>query len=71
MVGIQAREAPVSNAQFAEFQNIVHTRTLPAGTQFEVLRGYQPTNQMEFTVWSVRIRMPHGMAATLTRFASV
>ena len=60
---IERKNAPVSDAQFAEFQRIVETRQLPAGTMFEVLRGYRPSLEREFAVWSVRIRMPHGLGS--------
>ena len=58
MVGIQARESPVSNAQFAEFR----TSSIPGPCRQErsSKSSGDTTNQMEFTVWSVRIRMPHG-----------
>jgi hypothetical protein len=54
------KKAPVEDSEFEDFQRIAETRVLPPGAAIEVIRGFQPTNEIEFTAWSVRIRMPRG-----------
>jgi hypothetical protein len=54
------RAAPVEDSEFEDFQKIAETGVLPPGAALEVIRGFQPTDQIEFTAWSVRIRMPRG-----------
>lgn len=50
--------APVTDAEFRDFQQIAETRRLPAGAEFEVLTSFQPNDDLVFDRWSVRIRMP-------------
>ena len=54
------KDTPVEDSEFEDFQKIAETRILPAGAEFEVIRGFQPNDRIEFTAWSVRIRMPRG-----------
>src|SRR5690606_15378559 len=51
-------QAPVSNSEFENFQRIAETRHLPKDVEFEVLGHFQPNEQLDFHIWSVRIVMP-------------
>jgi hypothetical protein len=50
-------EAPVTNREFTWFQRIADTRQLPFGADFEVIPKFE-NDAGNFTIWSVRIRMP-------------
>ena len=50
-------EAPLTNAEFAAFQQIADTRSLPQGCEFEVLCNFEPGDGYEYVIWSVRIVM--------------
>jgi hypothetical protein len=58
--GAMRDEAPVTDGEFEAFQAIAQTGKLPAKAEFEVLTGFQPNDELQFTAWSVRIRMPRG-----------
>lgn len=51
-------EAPVVNKDFAAFQRIAVTRTLPKGAKFEVLRGFRPDDGRAYYIYSARILIP-------------
>jgi hypothetical protein len=48
----------VSNADFAAFQAIGETRSMPAGAVLELLPSFKNFNGFDFSIWSVRIVMP-------------
>ena len=58
--GTKRNDAPVTEAEFHEFQKIADTRMLPEKAEFELLTSFRPADQLEFDAWSVRIRMPGG-----------
>ena len=58
--GTKRNNAPVTEAEFHEFQKIADTRMLPEKAEFELLTSFRPADQLEFDAWSVRIRMPGG-----------
>jgi hypothetical protein len=49
---------PVSDQTFRALGRIIDTGKLPQGFELEYLSGYEPNEQVEFTVWSVRLRVP-------------
>ena len=51
-------ETPVTTEDFKRVQRVAETHVLPAGWHFEVLTGFQPDQDHEFTAWSVRLVMP-------------
>lgn len=54
----KSMEADVTRAEFDAFHAIANTHVLPANSEFEVIKGFQPNDNFEFEAWSVRIRMP-------------
>jgi hypothetical protein len=49
-------EAPVTNAEFADFTQIAETRLLPLGTaELELLTSFAPGDGYEYDRWSIRI----------------
>lgn len=49
---------PVTDEEFAVYQNIAETHALPPGAEFEVITRFQPDGKHEYQAWSVRIRIP-------------
>jgi hypothetical protein len=55
---LHRKALPVSEEEYRAFLNIAETRRLPKGSEFEVLTGFEPNQEVVFDAWSVRIRMP-------------
>ena len=51
-------EAPVTNGEFAAFQQIATDRQLPKGAKIEVIGHFRPGDGRDYSIWSVRIVMP-------------
>ncbi|MCY2954854.1 MAG: hypothetical protein NTU53_23225 [Planctomycetota bacterium] len=49
---------PVSAKTLQTLSRIVESRELPEGFKLEKLTAYEPNDQVTFTVWSVRLRIP-------------
>lgn len=51
-------DAPVVNRDFARFQEIAKTGSLPADVGIELISSFYPGDGANYSIWSVRIRMP-------------
>jgi RNA polymerase sigma factor (sigma-70 family) len=54
----------VSDETFAALARVADARELPRGFDLESLTGYEPNDRVEFTVWSVRLRIPSASGGT-------
>jgi hypothetical protein len=55
---------PVSDATFGAIRAVAESGEMPSDFEFEVLTGYEPNDQAEFEVWSVRLRVPRTPSGT-------
>jgi len=55
---LEPDKLPVSDKTLETLRKIVDSRELPPGFELEVLTGFEPTDRMGFTKWSVRLRIP-------------
>jgi hypothetical protein len=55
---LQPRELPISDTTLQALRRIVKSRELPPGFELEVIAHFRPNDQMVFTKWSVRLRIP-------------
>ncbi|MCA9125136.1 MAG: serine/threonine protein kinase [Planctomycetaceae bacterium] len=51
-------KVPVTNLDFATFQRIATTRTLPKNTQLDLITHFLPGDGNRYSIWMVRIRVP-------------
>lgn len=50
--------ADVSDSLFESLQNIAHTRTLPEGTELDLIPTFGVQGGSTYTIWSIRVKMP-------------
>ena len=50
-------EAAVTNGEFDVFQRIADTRSLPKGSEIELLQNFEPGDGFAYVIWSVRLKM--------------
>ncbi len=51
-------KSPITDKTLAALDQVTRTRLLPPGFEFEVISNFQPNDEMEATIWSVRLRIP-------------
>ncbi len=51
-------KSPVTDKTLAALDQAARTRLLPSNFEFEVIAHFQPNDEMEATIWSVRLRIP-------------
>lgn len=59
-INVDKSEHGVTEVEYAALLKIAETGQLPPGAALEVLTKYEPNDTLVVSVWSVRLRMPHG-----------